>query len=99
MVLSYFTKEAVFSQKVKAISPDAQVDGSNFYGCDATQCLPPEYVDFSYTLGSASEQVETKDVDDEESASSLNLVSADTENLKMNHRIEKVCGAYFSLLF
>ncbi|MFL2569293.1 MAG: cytochrome c biogenesis protein CcdA [Flavobacteriales bacterium] len=80
MVLSYFTKEAVFSQKVKVTSSDAKVDGElMFMVCDATQCLPPEYVDFSFVLGSASEQVETKDVDDAESASSLNLVSADTE--------------------
>ena len=100
MVLSYFTKEAVFSQKVKAISPDAQVDGElMFMVCDATQCLPPEYVDFSYKIGSASEQVETKDVDDEESASSLNLVSADTEESENESSNRKGMWSIFLLLF
>ena len=80
MVLSYFTKETVFSQKVKAIDTDTKVSGElMFMACDATQCLPPEYVDFSFTLSSASEHVETKDFNNEESASSLNLVSADAE--------------------
>ena len=52
MVLSYFTKQALFIQKVKAISPDAQADGElMFMVCDATQCLPPEYVDFSFIFG------------------------------------------------
>ena len=100
MVLSYFTKEAVFSQKVKAISPDAQVDGElMFMVCDATQCLPPEYVDFSYNLGSASEQVETKDVDDEESASSLNLVSADTEESENESSNRKGMWSIFFIAF
>ena len=100
MVLSYFTKEAVFSQKVKAISPDAQVDGElMFMVCDATQCLPPEYVDFSYTLGSASEQVETKDVDDEESTSSLNLVSADTEESENESSNRKGMWSIFFIAF
>ena len=80
MVLSYFTKEAVFSQKVKAIDTDTKVSGElMFMACDATQCLPPEYVDFSFKISSASEHVETKDFNNEESASSLNLVSADAE--------------------
>ena len=100
MVLSYFTKEAVFNQKVKAISPDAQVDGElMFMVCDATRCLPPEYVDFSYTLGSTSEQVETKDVDDEESASSLNLVSADTEEPENESSNRKGMWSIFFIAF
>ena len=100
MVLSYFTKEAVFSQKVKAISPDAQVDGElMFMVCDATQCLPPEYVDFSYNLGSLSERVETKDVDDEESASFLNLVSADTEESENESSNRKGMWSIFFIAF
>lgn len=100
MVLSYFTKEAVFSQKVKSISPDAQVDGElMFMVCDATQCLPPEYVDFTYNLGSVSEQVETKDVDDEESASSLNLVSADTEESENESSNRKGMWSIFFIAF
>ena len=100
MVLSYFTKEAVFSQKVKVTSSDAKVDGElMFMVCDATQCLPPEYVDFSFVLGSASEQVETKDVDDAESASSLNLVSADFEESENESSNKKGIWSIFFIAF
>ena len=100
MVLSYFTKEAVFTQKVKAISPDAQVDGElMFMVCDATQCLPPEYVDFSFNLGSVSEQVENKDVDDIESTSSLNLVSTDVEEYENESSNKKDIWSIFLIAF
>ena len=98
MVLSYFTKEAVFSQKVKAISSDAQVDGElMFMVCDATQCLPPEYIEFSFKIGSASEQLETKYIDKEEKTSSLNLVSADTDEFENESSNRKGMWSIFIL--
>ena len=102
MVLSYFTKQALFIQKVKAISPDAQADGElMFMVCDATQCLPPEYVDFSFIFGSASEQVETKDDDEEEGVLSFNLVSADadTEESKNDSSNRKGMWSIFFIAF
>ena len=100
MVLSYFTNEAVFSQKVKAVSTDSKVDGElMFMVCDATQCLPPEYVDFSFTLGAPSEQVETKGVDDAESTSSLNLVSSDSQEPAEKKSNKKGMWSIFFIAF
>lgn len=100
MVLSYFTKEAVFSQKVKAINADSKVDGElMFMVCDATQCLPPEYVDFTFTLGTVSEQVETKDVDNTENTSSLSLVSADAEEPENESSNKKGMWSIFFIAF
>jgi thiol:disulfide interchange protein DsbD len=100
MVLSYFTNEAVFSQKVKAVSTDSKVDGElMFMVCDATQCLPPEYVDFSFTLGVPSEQVETKGVDDAESTSSLNLVSSDSQEPAEKKSNKKGMWSIFFIAF
>ena len=83
MILSYFSKQAVFSQKVKAISLDSKVDGElMFMVGDATQLLPPEYIDFSFILDSASEQFETKDEERTVGSPSFNLVSADNEESK-----------------
>ncbi|MDG1917090.1 MAG: cytochrome c biogenesis protein CcdA [Flavobacteriales bacterium] len=100
MVLSYFTNEAVFSQKVKAVSTDSKVDGElMFMVCDATQCLPPEYVDFSFTLGVPSEQVETKGVDDAESTSSLNLVASDSQEPAEKKSNKKGMWSIFFIAF
>jgi hypothetical protein len=42
MVLKYFKKKAVFSQKVKLLSNSATVSGEFvFMVCDESQCLPP----------------------------------------------------------
>jgi thiol:disulfide interchange protein DsbD len=100
MVLSYFTNEAVFSQKVKAVSTDSKVDGElMFMVCDATQCLPPEYVDFSFTLGAPSEQVETNGVDDAESTSSLNLVASDSQEPAEKKSNKKGMWSIFFIAF
>lgn len=64
MVLKYFKKEAVFSQKVKVKSSPTSVNGEFvFMVCDESQCLPPEYVDFTFDLGqsSSTESLENND--------------------------------------
>jgi thiol:disulfide interchange protein DsbD len=80
MVLKYFKKKAVFSQKVKLLSNSATVSGEFvFMVCDESQCLPPEYVEFSFNLGNSDSSADTETVVEEESesSSSLNLVSSD----------------------
>ncbi len=55
MVLKYFKNEAVFTQKIKVTNPDAfKLNGElTFMVCDPTQCLPPEYVEFSFEVDAA----------------------------------------------
>lgn len=80
MVLKYFKKKAVFSQKVKLLSNSATVSGEFvFMVCDESQCLPPEYVEFSFNLGNSDSSADTETVVEEESesSSSLNLVSSE----------------------
>ncbi len=80
MVLKYFKKKAIFNQKVKLLSNSATVSGEFvFMVCDEAQCLPPEYVEFSFDLGNAESSTDTETVVEEESESSslLNLVSSD----------------------
>ena len=45
MILKYFGKEAIFTQKVKVISAtDFKLDGNVYFMvCDEAQCLPPRY--------------------------------------------------------
>jgi len=52
MELKYFAHEAVFKQKVKVTEKKAvTVKGLlNFMCCDDTRCLPPDDVDFEFTL-------------------------------------------------
>ena len=80
MALKYFKKKAIFNQKVKLLSNSATVSGEFvFMVCDESQCLPPEYVEFSFDLGNAESSTDTETVVEEESesSSSLNLVSSD----------------------
>lgn len=52
MVLKYFANEAVFTQKIKVRSPaDFKIKGFvEFMCCDDKQCLPPNEVDFSFSI-------------------------------------------------
>jgi len=100
MVLSYFTKQVVFNQKVKLNSDKIAINGElMFMVCDATQCLPPEYVDFSFTLGSMSEQVEANEIDDTEITSSLNLVSAISDESENESSEKKGMWSIFFIAF
>lgn len=49
MVLSYFAHNATFTQRIKVINPNEVIKGYVYYMvCDETQCLPPEYIDFTF---------------------------------------------------
>lgn len=52
MVLKYFANEAVFTQKIKVLSTtDFKIKGFvEFMCCDDKQCLPPNEVDFSFSI-------------------------------------------------
>jgi thiol:disulfide interchange protein DsbD len=52
MILKYFGKEAIFTQKLKVISAaDFKLDGNIYFMvCDEAQCLPPEEVEFSFDI-------------------------------------------------
>lgn len=65
MVLKYYADEAVFKQRVR-INGGAVVKGYlNFMCCDDTKCLPPEDVDFEFTLGDAPVTTETVAVEED----------------------------------
>ena len=51
MEVSYFEKQAVFTQKIKLKSKSAKINGTlRFMACDDSQCLPPENVEFSFDI-------------------------------------------------
>jgi len=53
MMLTYFKHDAHFRQKIKLTDTAALVSGEfEFMTCDASQCLPPEVVEFSIDLKS-----------------------------------------------
>ncbi len=56
MKLSYFEKNAVFRQKIKALKPGKQkITGElEFMVCNSERCLPPEIVDFSFEIDNKS---------------------------------------------
>ena len=102
MTLQYFEHEAVFSQKVKALGKDVKVNGElMFMVCDETQCLPPEYVDFSFSLGeSASVQVKSSEEEEQtESSSTLNLVSVDNEESEKEQSNKQSMWSIFFIAF
>lgn len=55
MTLSYFEESVTFTQKVKLNGESGRVVGAfQFMVCDETKCLAPEWVDFSFDLGSGT---------------------------------------------
>ena len=51
MELSKFYKKAVFTQKVKVSDYSKPITGAfEFMTCDATRCLPPDYIEFSFQV-------------------------------------------------
>jgi thiol:disulfide interchange protein DsbD len=59
MVLKYFKKEVTFRQRLKSVSDTAfSLTGEvMFMTCDPMQCLPPEYVEFSFDLPATTQEV------------------------------------------
>ncbi len=55
MELKYYNDSATFIQKIKLKARGAVVKGViTFMSCNDTQCLPPQDLDFSFTLGKIS---------------------------------------------
>ena len=56
MVLSYFKKDAVFTQRIKVnTNNDFTLKGElTFMACDVSKCLPPEYVEFEFDVKGSS---------------------------------------------
>lgn len=51
MDVGYFDKEVVFQQKIKLKKGATTVKGAvEFMACDATQCLPPDEVEFAIAV-------------------------------------------------
>ncbi|WP_090606514.1 protein-disulfide reductase DsbD N-terminal domain-containing protein [Parapedobacter koreensis] len=51
MDVSYFEKEVVFQQKIKLKKGATTVKGTvEFMACDATQCLPPDEMEFTVAV-------------------------------------------------
>ena len=100
MVLSYFTKQVVFNQKVKLNSDNLTLNGELiFMVCDATQCLPPEYVDFTFKLGSHAEQIKTNEIVDIQSPLTSNLVSTINDDSENESSTEKGMWSIFFIAF
>ena len=61
MVLKYFKKEVTFRQRLKSFSDTVfSLRGEvMFMTCDAMQCLPPEYVEFSFDLPANTQEVKS----------------------------------------
>ena len=75
MELSYFENSAAFTQKIK-IQKDVSISGEiEFMVCDASKCLPPELVPFSFDL-KAEESIKefTQTVDKKEETELLNPI-------------------------
>lgn len=66
MELTWFEHEVTFTQKVKIKKNIAVTGELEFMVCDASKCLPPEYVEFSFDL---SKKSETKPTSSNESQS------------------------------
>lgn len=51
MQLTYFDLQAVFKQRVKVLTKNTTIKGElEFMTCDDEQCLPPELIEFDFTL-------------------------------------------------
>ena len=58
MVLKSFEGEAIFTQKIRITSvKNFKLKGDIYFGvCDETKCLPPEVVEFSFTIKGLEEE-------------------------------------------
>jgi thiol:disulfide interchange protein DsbD len=63
MNVSFFEKKAVFTQKIKLKVPATTIKGTlEFMVCNDNQCLPPEDVDFSFSVKAAKAATTDKPV-------------------------------------
>lgn len=65
MDLKWYEKRAVFRQKIMVTADEATVSGYlEYMTCDATQCLPPTEVPFSFTLKGTGEIQGSKETEE-----------------------------------
>lgn len=63
MTVSKFTKQAVFTQKIKVTDLNTKLTGSvNFMACDAERCIPPSDESFEFTFNSNSSSNASKEI-------------------------------------
>ena len=61
MTLKYFEKGAKFTQKIKLLSTSAKITGElEFMSCDDEKCLPPELLDFEFSVKGAASSEDSK---------------------------------------
>jgi len=76
MVLKYYTDSVRFVQKIKLNAPGATVKGDiTFITCNATQCLAPTDMDFSFVLGQVSQTAQVATVSQEKPISGKDKIS------------------------
>lgn len=62
MTVSKFTKQAVFTQKVKVKDLQTKLKGSvNFMACDAERCIPPSDENFEFTFSNTTSEETSKE--------------------------------------
>jgi len=63
MLLKYFKKEVSFTKRIKSITDSAYTLNGEvmFMTCDPKQCLPPEYVEFSFDIPAATGEIKASD--------------------------------------
>ena len=99
MVLKYFKNEATFSQKVKAVSGSSVSGELVFMVCDESQCLPPEYVEFAFSLGQTSLDHSTSSKQEEQTAPSQNDETSLQEDNSTSESSNKGMWSIFFIAF
>ena len=99
MVLKYFKNEATFSQKVKAVSGSSVSGELVFMVCDESQCLPPEYVEFAFSLGQTSLDHSTSSKQEKQTAPSQNDETSLQEDNSTSESSNKGMWSIFFIAF
>ncbi|MFT6167125.1 MAG: thiol:disulfide interchange protein DsbD [Vicingaceae bacterium] len=63
MDLNYFEKEVTFNQTIKSLNTKGYKVTAEVYFmvCDAEKCLPPEYVDFEFSIPASNDAAESSE--------------------------------------
>ncbi|MBT4478277.1 MAG: thiol:disulfide interchange protein, partial [Flavobacteriales bacterium] len=83
MTLRYFEHEAIFKQRITVNSKsNIELGGYvDFMVCDESQCLPPDYSEFSFTIKGVEDVVEGKET--------LNFIQKKTEKTELEESNNK----------
>jgi thiol:disulfide interchange protein len=99
MKLVFFTNSVTFVQQIKVLSTKAfTVKGSlNYMTCDNKQCLPPEDVDFTFSVDGYTKAKPVATVDSTVKDTSLTAESDTTKATKVNLENSDLTGKGYSL--